>query len=36
MTQIHGLISPYGFGTAKKVGLFVAADAKFVAKLKDG
>jgi hypothetical protein len=36
MIQIHVLTSLYGLGTAKKVGLFVAADAKFVARLKDG
>jgi hypothetical protein len=34
MTQIHGLISPYGLGTAKKAGLFVVVDAKFVVRLK--
>jgi hypothetical protein len=36
MIQIAASTSLYGLGTAKKVGLFVAADAKFVARLKDG
>jgi len=34
MTQTHGLISPYGLGIAKKVGLFVVVAAKLKVKLK--
>jgi hypothetical protein len=34
MIPIHASTSPYGLGTAKKVGLFVVVDAKFVARLK--
>jgi hypothetical protein len=34
MTQIHGLISPCGLGTAKKAELSVAMDAKYAARPK--
>jgi hypothetical protein len=34
MTQIHGLISHYGLGTAKKAEPFVVVDAKSVVRLK--
>jgi hypothetical protein len=36
MTQTAALTSPYGLGTAKKAGLFVAVDVKFVAKPRVG
>jgi hypothetical protein len=34
MILIAESTSPYGLGTAKKVGLFVVVDAKFVEKRK--
>jgi hypothetical protein len=34
MIRTHGLISPYGLGTAKKAGEFVGVVAKFVEKLR--
>jgi hypothetical protein len=35
MTQIHASTSLYGLGTAKKVGLFVVVDVRFVVKPKE-